>query len=73
MVQHTKANISSIADRVQQLSCIKREHFIHVAPTNVALEPPVKKRKMRKDTLKWKTQIALFKEIDCYRRMYASR
>ena len=33
-----KRTFSNIADRVQQLSCIMREHFIHVAPTNVALE-----------------------------------
>ncbi len=27
------------ADGVEQLGCIMKEHFIHVAPTNLALEP----------------------------------
>ena len=31
-----------MADGVEQLGCIMKEHFIHVAPTNVALEPPTK-------------------------------
>lgn len=38
-----KRTFSSVADEVQQLHCIMKEHFIHVAPTNIALEPPVKK------------------------------
>ncbi len=38
---------ATMADGVEQLGCIMKEHFIHVAPTNVALEPPIKRRKLR--------------------------
>ncbi len=35
---------ASIADGVQQLECIMKEHFIHVAPTNVDLKPSTRKK-----------------------------
>ncbi len=41
-----KQTFASVADRVQQLSCIMKEHFIHVAPANISLEPPIKRRKI---------------------------
>ncbi len=44
-----KQTFASVADGVQQLNCIMKEHFVHVAPTNIALEPPIKRRK-RTDT-----------------------
>ena len=40
-----KADSQTIADDAQRLHCMMKEHFIHVAPPNVALQPEIKIRK----------------------------
>lgn len=40
-----KRTFSSIPDGVQQLNCLMKEHYVHVAPANIAQEPVPKKRK----------------------------
>lgn len=37
---------SSLADGLQKLHCIMKEHFIHVSPTNIDQQPPIKRRKL---------------------------
>lgn len=40
-----KRTYSSVPDGVQQLHCIMKEHYTHVAPANIAQEPVTKRRK----------------------------
>ena len=36
----------TIPDRVERLHCMMKEHFLHLAPANIAARPPVKKVKL---------------------------
>ncbi len=39
----------SIPDGVQKLRCMMKEHFIHIAPTKIAQQPLIKRRKLLDD------------------------
>ena len=37
---------STIPDGVPRLECMMKEHYLHIAPQNISLRPPIKKRKV---------------------------
>ena len=37
---------STISDGVPRLDCMMREHYLHTAPQNISLRPPIRKRKV---------------------------
>ena len=41
-----KASYRGIPDPVQQLREMMAAHFLHIAPTNIVKQPPIKKRKI---------------------------
>ena len=40
-----KATFHAMYDDVDRIKATMKEHFVHIAPTNVALQPPVAKRR----------------------------
>ena len=39
----------SIPDPIQRMEHTMREHFLHIAPANVATKPAIKRRKLNKE------------------------
>ena len=41
-----KDNFRTIPDKLNRLQQLMKAHYLHIAPENIALRPPVKKKKL---------------------------
>ena len=41
-----KSSYRTMPDKVERLKQLMKEHYLHIAPENIALRPPIKKKKL---------------------------